>query len=169
MQSCMQNNINLCSRKIKQTNQTYVIMPWLLYFLDWRNLLSFLLGEFSLFGRWDLRLSLGLVFCWFWLFLGLSGWHYSWCCGLGVSRLFGSHGCKRSTNTNACLCFLCLGLGWLGPLLSGGLVERALLTGWGHLTRWARRLVLGGRMRNGKRRIIETASWHQSLGLAVET
>lgn len=152
-----------------QKNLTYIIVPGLLDILDWCDLLSFLLGGFGLFGSLVLRLSLGLLLSGFRLPLGLCGWYRcrSWCRGLGW--LFGSSGCKWAAAAGSGKRFLRLGLDWLGTLLTGGFVERALLTGWRLVTGRAHWLVLGRWMRNRKWRIVETTSGHEPLGLAVET
>lgn len=143
-------------------------MPGLLNFLDGCNLLSFLLWRFGLFGSLAVKLGLGLLVRGFWLLLGLCGWYWcrSPCGGLHVKWLFGSSG---SASDGSHLWFLRLGLGWLGPLLTGGFVKRALLTGRRLMTRRAHWLVFGRWMRNGERRVVEATSWHQPLGLTVET
>lgn len=130
-------------------------MPGLLDFFDWCDLLSFLLQRFGIFGGLSLRLSLGLLLCGFRLLRGLRGWYWgcSWCRGLGVSRLFG-----RSRSAVSSRDWLLLGLGGLGPLLTGGLVDWALLAGWRLVTRRAHWLVLGRWMRHRKRWFIKAAT-----------
>ncbi|TNN71446.1 hypothetical protein EYF80_018280 [Liparis tanakae] len=88
------------------------------------------------------------------------------CRGLGVKRLSGI-GRKLSATTSSRLPLLGLGLGRPGPLLIGGFVERALLSGRHLLTGRAHWLVLGRRLRNRKWRVVEAASGHQPLGLAL--
>lgn len=165
--------LSLTHKLVTCKNQTYIIVPGLLNVLDRCDLLSFLLGGLGLFGSLVLGLSLELFLWWFWLFLDLSGcyWCRGWCCSLGLSWLFGSCGCKRAANDTSRLWLLalCLGLAWLGPLLGGRFVEGTLLTDWCLVSRRARGLVLGRRMRNRKWRLIKTFSRHQPLRLAVET
>lgn len=165
--------LSLTHKLVTCKNQTYIIVPGLLNVLDRCDLLSFLLGGLGLFGSLVLGLSLELFLWWFWLFLDLSGcyWCRGWCCSLGLSWLFGSCGCKRAANDTSRLWLLalCLGLAWLGPLLGGRFVEGTLLTDWCLVSRQARGLVLGRRMRNRKWRLIKTFSRHQPLRLAVET
>lgn len=142
-------------------------MPGLLDVLDRRDRFSFLLGRFGLPGGLDLGLSLGLLLGGFrLLLLGLSGRRRPSCSrgGLGVCRLLGGGGSggggggrKRTS---------CSGR-WLLSL--GRLVQRALLAGRAVVTGGARRLVLGGGMRDGHRRLVQAAAGHQPLRLAVET
>lgn len=149
---------------------TYIVVPGLLNVLDWCDGFSFLLERFSVFGCLDLGLSLGLLLSGFGLLLlGLGGRRRcrSRHRGLGVRRHLCGGWRKRASCSGSRL--LGLRLHGLGALLSRRFVERALLTGRRLVTGRARRLVLGGGMGDGQRRVVEAAAGHEPLGLAVET
>lgn len=133
----------------QERNQTYIVVPGLLDILDWCDGFSFLLGGFGLFGRLNLRLSLGLLLSGFGLLLGLCGGYRSRRRGLGVSWMFGSSGHKRAADACSGGRLLYLRLCGFGALLTGRFVERALLSGRRLVTGRAHWLVFGRGMGDG--------------------